>query len=270
MTVCVDDPNQEDPCSPVSSSVLGVTFSAGKTPQCPYCTWLGDQAGRLDQINVLLTPSSAASGFYDLQVTSGGSAIGLGFQAPPGQSAADPAQSNRAPVQVPVAGCPIPINFRSAAPAVCKQSTGTLSFVYAWDSSSGNMADLAKCTIQETVTYPNNGVLPSPPFPANSPFPNPTIIPANTTPPTYNGNGASTDNQLPPSGQYVPPYTSGTTFTATQNYQYNCACQNTTDFTVFSGFRGIQIVREVTNPSGTWLYQITKSKASCSIPISPQ
>jgi hypothetical protein len=161
--------------------------------------------------------------------------------------------------------CAVPTNFAQGQTVSCNPQTGALGFQYTWSSTSGVQSDLATCTIQETVSYSNNGVPMSPPFPANSGFTNPTLIPASQS--TRNGNSALfTDNQLAPSGSFVKPY-SETTFTGNQNYQYNCACQNTTNWTIFTGFQNIQIVRRVTNPSGTWLYKVTKSGSSCAISI---
>jgi hypothetical protein len=157
--------------------------------------------------------------------------------------------------------CAVPTNFRQTS-ATCNPSTGVLQFTYDWDSSTGNKADLASCTIHEIVRYDNNGVPPSPPFPQFQ-FPNPTIIPPGQP---GNGNSTSVDTHSPPSGSFVQPY-SESTFSASQDYEYICPCQGTADWTLFTGFRGIPIIRQVTNPSGTWLYQITKSGQSCSIAL---
>jgi hypothetical protein len=164
--------------------------------------------------------------------------------------------------------CALPTSFRYTnplTPSSCNTITGVIQFNYTWDSTSGNKSDLSACTVREVVTYPNGGVPPSPPFPSSPPgFANPTIIPPGGTS-TRNGTSAGfLDTHSPNSGSFVKPY-SETTYTATQTYQYNCSCQNTTDFTPFSGFSGIAIQRAVTNPSGTWIYQITKAGQSCAM-----
>jgi hypothetical protein len=81
VAVCSSGAN---PCN--STSNVSVVYSAGPTGPCPYCTWNDSQ------VNLLLIPSLAASGAYDLQLTSGGENHGLGFQSKPGQTGA--AKSN--------------------------------------------------------------------------------------------------------------------------------------------------------------------------------
>jgi hypothetical protein len=195
---------------------------------------------------------------------------------PPVQSSLTLYEGTFPPVSTPLSTttCAVPVRLRQYSPAYCNTVTGKLSFVYVWDSLSGNKADLATCQIRERVLYDNNGVPPSPPFPSGpgSSFPNPTVQPAPTDPPIVRLNGSAQtapDNHYPPTGFYNKPY-SLTFFNATQFYEYNCACQNTPNWTSFPDFNGIPIVRSVQNPSGTWIYNITKSGASCSIPISPQ
>ncbi|MBV9762749.1 MAG: hypothetical protein JO340_19470, partial [Acidobacteriaceae bacterium] len=155
--------------------------------------------------------------------------------------------------------CVAPTSFKQTSQN-CASSTGVLSFTYSWASPTGSMGDLATCTVSEVVTYPDNGQPPSPPFP-NSAFINPTILsgPATST--------VMSDGQYPPSGSFVKPY-SQTTYTATQTYQYACGCSNNGMApTPFPGFSGIPIQRQVANPSGTWIYQITKSGSSCSLSL---
>jgi len=171
-------------------------------------------------------------------------------------------QNYQAQAQVTVPACAVPTNYRQTS-FYCASTTGVLSFNYTWDSSSGKIGDLASCTIQEVVRYDNNGVPPSPPFP-NFTFPNPTVIPPNSS--TRNGSSALlVDRHSPPSGSFVKPY-SESTFNGSQDYQWNCAC-NGTGWTIFPGFQGIPIVRQVTKPTGTWEYKITKSSQSCTLVI---
>ena len=49
-------------------------------------------------------------------------------------------------------GVAVPVNFRQVN--VSQLSNGYLQFVYEFDSSSGNIGDLANCSLGEIVTYP--------------------------------------------------------------------------------------------------------------------
>jgi len=145
--------------------------------------------------------------------------------------------------------CAVPTAFAQAS-FYCASSTGVLSFTYAWASSTGNLADLATCQVGEVVSYPNGGVPSSPPFP-NYTFNTPAIFGAATS-------GFFSDSHSPPSGSFVKPY-SDNSFTATQNYKYECGCAGG-DYNVLQTY---SIVRQVVNPSATWMYQITKAGQSC-------
>lgn len=74
---------------------------------------------------------------------------------------------------------PKPVNFRVAS--VFASADGAhLIFNYAWDSSTGQVSDLGRCTVDEYVVYLDsghtaNGVYhpPNPPWPAGASFANP-------------------------------------------------------------------------------------------------
>jgi hypothetical protein len=109
-----------------------------------------------------------------------------------------------------------PVNFRQTS--VIDAGNGDLRFTYAWDSSSGNLADLSTCGVAEIVTYPdtrNPWPFP-PPFPANAPNP--------FTPPDVAGNlGKAHDDQfLTPSTTFRKPYVTAD-FSAKQYYRYRCS-----------------------------------------------
>ncbi|HEX5411140.1 MAG TPA: hypothetical protein VFZ27_04695 [Terriglobia bacterium] len=147
-----------------------------------------------------------------------------------------------------------PTNFHQVDESA--EAGGVLHFDYAWGSSSGNLADLTNCTVNEKVSYPgtqNPYVWPDPPW--NTATPNPTIAP---NPPVPGTDGAASDNHSP--GTFVKPYQAAN-FNASQIYQYSCT----------GGISGtlmgpLTISRSVSqNSNGTWKYMITKSGASASI-----
>jgi hypothetical protein len=74
--------------------------------------------------------------------------------------------------------CAVPNNFHLTNTSGFDAGNGTLHLEYAWGSSTGHLADLAQCTVNEKVDY-NSADLPfqSPPFPAGINPPNPTILP---------------------------------------------------------------------------------------------
>ncbi len=66
-------------------------------------------------------------------------------------------------VTAPINGA-IPVNYRQTA--FSAQPSAVLHFEYKWDSSSGNLADLSSCQVEEYVTYvgPNPYSFSSPPY----------------------------------------------------------------------------------------------------------
>ena len=144
----------------------------------------------------------------------------------------------------------VPTNFRQAS--VADIGDGVLQFHYAWDSTSGNLADLNGCQVGEIVTYPggNPYFWPSPPFPANS-NDNPFVADVAAQ------LGLATDTHLHGSDAFVRPY-STSSFTATQFYRYICPGQS--DYTNLVGPNNIE--RDVLqNDSLDWRYDVTKSGA---------
>lgn len=155
--------------------------------------------------------------------------------------------------------CAVPTNFQQAAWAC--QLSGNLQFVYTFSSSTGNAADIAGCLIAEGVFY-SPFPPPSPPWPPGG---------AGYVDPTFNAqqvvNGmVYVDNNLPPVGSFVTPYSSST-FGATQAYSYNCNCAGTV---YFPGYSGISVTRMVTSQQGPWVYVIQKSGGACGLNLPPQ
>jgi hypothetical protein len=149
--------------------------------------------------------------------------------------------------------CPIITNFRQTA--VSDAGGGTLHFEYAWDSSTGDLSDLANCTLSERVEYD----------PAELPFKSPPFVPANPPNPTIltvpGVDGVAEDNHSTPG--FVKPYVAATV-TAVQRYRYSCSCALAGAAVVIEG--PLNIVRAVTaNGDGSFKFTITKSGSSATI-----
>lgn len=151
--------------------------------------------------------------------------------------------------------CAIPTNFRQTAAS--DAGNGTLHFEYAWNSSTGNLADLANCEGGERVDYQAADIpWPSPPFRANISPPNPTIL---NVP---GRDGAAQDNHSTP-GPFVQPYRAAS-FTASQIYRFHCPCHQNDAWVTLMG--PLNITRAVSqNPNGSWKFTITKSGSSATI-----
>jgi hypothetical protein len=153
---------------------------------------------------------------------------------------------------------PHPINFVQTN--AYDAGSGTLHFEYYWDSSTGRLADLARCTVSEKVTYdPADIPFPSPPFPTNLSPDNPTFL---SVPGDF---GRGQDNHRTP-GTFVKPYVARTV-TATQIYYYTCRAAYSGALTGPITLAGPHsIVRSVSqNGDGSWKFQITKNGFSASI-----
>jgi Bacterial Ig-like domain (group 2) len=144
----------------------------------------------------------------------------------------------------------VPTNFRQTSTS--DAGNGDLHFTYAWDSTSGNLADLSACTVGEIVTYQGGNPFnwPSPPFPANS-NQNPIVADGAAT-----GGLGVDDNYLYPSSTFVKPY-SIASFTATQYFRYKCTNVNNGNYVNLLG--PLSITRSVQqNTDGTWKFIVTK------------
>jgi hypothetical protein len=140
-----------------------------------------------------------------------------------------------------------PTNFRQTS-ATIHHPSGVLEFTYAWDSTSGNLADLSGCMVGEKVDYPggNPYIWPSPPWSTSTL--NPTIIDLSAT------LGGFQDTHG--TGSFIKPYQAAS-FSASQIYRYK-SC--TGDYTTLMGPISIdRSVFWVGPPDSTWRYQIQKS-----------
>lgn len=149
--------------------------------------------------------------------------------------------------------CAYPTNFQQTSGQ--DAGDGTLQFAYSWASSTGNLKDLAACTVTELVNYPgtaNPYPWPSPPFPTVS-SPNPTITPSPGAP---GPDGVIYDTQRLPSTGFPIPSFSGS-FTATQYWRYQCSCVANGAYQNISG--PLSITRSVYSAEDFWYYSVTKS-----------
>jgi hypothetical protein len=153
--------------------------------------------------------------------------------------------------------CARPVNFRNTVNGR-DEGGGTLYFEYAWESSSGSLSDLQSCTLGERVSYSGGNPFPLPaPFPAIS-FDNPQIA---NVPGTA---GGFADRHRTP-GQFRVPY-SEASFTALQDYRWQCSCADNNAWHTFDGYGAVPIVRTVAqSDSGTWYFMITKAGAAAAV-----
>jgi hypothetical protein len=155
----------------------------------------------------------------------------------------DIAQKSNSQIMRFCAGCTpatpsaIPRNFRQTAGS--DAGGGVLHFEYAWDSSTGNLADLRGCEVGERVDYTQTE---NPPFCNRR---NPTILWV------AGQDGRAQDNHSP--GLCGARKVS--TERATQYYRYRCGGGSPVNL-----MGPVSIVREVIRkPDGSYKYRITKS-----------
>jgi PBS lyase HEAT-like repeat len=152
-----------------------------------------------------------------------------------------------------------PTNFVQVGPGL-KQPNGVLRFNYAWESTTGALADLSRCEVGESVAYPGAAdpyVWPSPPY--DNSTSNPTIVWVVASA------GTAQDDHAP--GTFLAPYAANT-FTAMQQYRYRCGGLSTITFPAWNNVAIKRTVRDATG-QGCWRYRITKTGASNTIPRLP-
>jgi hypothetical protein len=111
--------------------------------------------------------------------------------------------------------CPTPTNFTIQSES--NLNDGSLFFTYTWSSSTGNQADLANCTVGESVFYPGYPTTPYIwPLPMVQSTPNPTAVSGKGS------NSGFTDTNGSPTS-YRQPYSSAS-FNATQRFWWTCPC----------------------------------------------
>ncbi|HOK67842.1 MAG TPA: hypothetical protein PLV55_13650 [Anaerohalosphaeraceae bacterium] len=129
---------------------------------------------------------------------------------------------------------------------------GVLYFIYAWDSTTGDLNDLGNCVVGEWVLYDLSDDPYCWPLPWLTCTPNPTVIALPAT------EGVAQDTHS--CGTICPPLQEAQ-FVAYQNYWYRCdvpCCMKETDYELLLPIG--PIIRKITRESLTgWLYWITKS-----------
>jgi len=141
------------------------------------------------------------------------------------------------------------------------EADGTLRFRYTWSSSTGNQADLASCTVGESVFYPGSGDPYVWPLPMVASSRNPTVIsgPGNSS--------EALDRNFPPDG-YQEPY-SPANFDAAQRFWWSCPCYQNGEIQYFGPDTSIsrKVFKDTDN---LWKYQIDKSSYTTKIQLPNQ
>ena len=155
---------------------------------------------------------------------------------------------------------PKPVNFRIAS-VDWAIDRSHLIFNYAWDSSTGRLSDLGRCTVDEYVVHMDssrtvNGVYyaPSPPWSPNAAFPNP-----------YDSDdfgmqlGGIEDKNGLTRANFVKPY-SEHEFQAFQWIRWRCPYIQRGQIQIFPGAGAIEILTGIHPRSdGGWYYSVRKS-----------
>lgn len=142
----------------------------------------------------------------------------------------------------------------------CDAGNGVLFFKYAWESSTGNLADLKDCKVDEIVSYPgpNPFIWPRPPWDGKSV--NPEV--GRDIPGT---DGKMGDEHTTRS--FLEPLQEAS-FTATQFYRFRTPCHNGGAPENLKG--PLSIVRTVKErKDGKFKYTVTKSGKPASIDPMP-
>lgn len=149
----------------------------------------------------------------------------------------------------------IPVNFQTFQEVPLPD--GTLQFSYTWQSSTGNLADIASCLVGETVYYPGTTdpyVWPTP-MVQQTRNPTPLYVPGNNS--GSNSTTAGLGDYNKPPASYSKPYSTAS-FNATQTLQWECPNYNGGNYNRF--VPDITISRAIfLDTDGKWKYTISKS-----------
>ncbi|QOY86987.1 IPT/TIG domain-containing protein [Paludibaculum fermentans] len=231
-------PSNASQRSGVQMVISGLAFGTSPTVNIDGASSINVASASSTSINVSFDSSNMSMGAHNVTVTNNLTSNSATFTA----------------------SCIEPTGFHQTVGTPAPQ--GWLYFRYEWVSPTGNLADLNRCSIREVVRYPSGSVYypPSPPWPTDAGFINPTIYPPNDGRPASYG-FMEDQHKLSSTMQFAKPYSTNS-FVASQDYEFRCTCGSNTDWTVIGGFRDIQIVRSITNESGRWQYKIEKSGVS--------
>ena len=184
---------------------------------------------------------------------------GCGFSGPAASAAIQE-------IEMVVNDCARPLNFVQNG-AGFTDGQGGIGFNYEWDSSTGDLSDLALCTIYERLEY-SPAPFSSPPFPpdfpitATSPNPNDLLLGGFSPASGVGTDGHDAPPQVP-GPQFVTPYTAATG-TGEQHYLFSCPCYSSALKIVMDG--PYTITRSVSqNGDGSWKYTVNKNGVSNTI-----
>jgi hypothetical protein len=248
---------------------LGGCVRDTETPECSV-----ESKPRLDSIIPIRAPAGAATvvtlrgaGFRDPATINAGAGIAVEVNsvdenqivatfdiqptAPTGNHPVTVTVATKTsnPFNFSVHACATPTNFQQSPGTPL--SNGALFFTDTWSSSTGNQADLATCTVGETVFYPN--------YPS-SPYTWPLPMVAQTINPTVvegSGMNAGFNDTNSPPNSYQQPY-SAASFNATQRLRWSCPCYQ--NGAVQNFVPDITITRRIfKDTDNLWKCEITKS-----------
>ncbi|MFM6324918.1 MAG: DUF4157 domain-containing protein [Microcystis panniformis] len=147
--------------------------------------------------------------------------------------------------------CAQPINWNHSNPR--DHGPDAIRIDITWQSSTGNLADLANCTVREVVNY---DPIPNPPFLWNPP--NPTIL----TVPGTAGAGMDTHSYPPGLKTGITNPRKADTMVANQVYQFRCTGSGCSGNWIDFPNQRYRITRTVIEQPGPllnpWRYRITK------------
>lgn len=185
----------------------------------------------------------------DFLGTGPGSGTGRGYSCCGQQGCGTTDCSGSSDINVPATPYHVQLDL-SESPNPNRTSDGHLIIYYAYFSTSGQLSDLAPCTIREYVTYPGSGSTyywNSPPYVSGSHTSIPLII-------SIAADGFMGDNH----GHADFSTPANDSFTVNQVYQFSCPNYQNGAWTQFYPTSGTQqIVRSVYAQGGLWWYQIT-------------
>ena len=157
-----------------------------------------------------------------------------------------------------------PTNFTILSQA--NLSDGSFFFRYTWSSTSGNKGDIAKCSIGESVFYPN---FPNTPYIWPLPMVSQTINPTVPTPYGHGNDAEMQDTNYPPNSyDSAHPYFASS-FNAIQRFWWSCPGYK--DGSQQNFVPDITITRNIFKDADNfWKYQISKSNYTNTIKLPNQ
>jgi hypothetical protein len=197
-----------------------------------------------DQSSVAWTPTVAGDYVFSVRI----------WDHPDCTEANDPADLTIPNITVTVVD-PVPTNFHEVSHLA--DSNGMLYLVYDWDSSTGDLADLAELRITEHVTYPGGNPYVAPCPPMEFSHENPFTWPQPPESPILGSDGTLYDSHAPPG--FETPYTYAS-FTGTQYYRFERTCRPGVFVNLAGPLSLTRSVYPLPPPLSGWYYQFQKPK----------